>query len=84
MEAAELAAHSEELADQGHDCSAISLEESLRSTETIRDRVEGDSSILDAVKSGYSLDPILTKVLAAPTAFPQFKVEQGRVYDSTR
>ncbi|KAJ7937708.1 hypothetical protein B0H13DRAFT_1447082, partial [Mycena leptocephala] len=33
------------------------------------------------VKKGYVLDPIFSKVLESPTAYPQFQPEDGLLYD---
>ncbi|KAJ7829579.1 hypothetical protein B0H14DRAFT_2294422, partial [Mycena olivaceomarginata] len=80
LEAEALDAHSEELADRGNHRAGVSLEDSLKSKEKLRDRIEGSPSFLQEVNRGYTSDAIFAKVVANPTAFKQFKVESGLVY----
>lgn len=80
LEAAIFEEHREEMVALGHGFPSISLQEFLKSREKLSSRVEGGSPFLDCLKQGYALDPVIKKVLDAPTAFLQFKVEDGLIY----
>jgi hypothetical protein len=80
LEAVELEKHSEGLADQGFDRTAISLHESLESKEQLKTRIEGGSEFLNEIKEVYLHDAVFSKVLASSEVFPQFKVENGLIF----
>ena len=52
----------------------------MTSKERLRDRIEGSSEFLGEIKAGYLEDPVFSKVLSAPDAFPQFRVENGLIF----
>ncbi|KAJ7835420.1 hypothetical protein B0H13DRAFT_1566802, partial [Mycena leptocephala] len=80
IEAEELAKHSENLALEGFDTSAISLEDSLNAEPSLTITVEGDLGFLDNVRTGYADDPILGPIITNPLHFAQFTVQDGLIY----
>ena len=94
-EAAELVAHKEKPPEQPppedhqdrqdpHDDSDPTVGESLGLTPDLRPRVEGDRKILDAFRSGYSEDPVCSKVLDKIGHHASFEVDDDLLYTKNR
>ncbi|KAJ7473039.1 hypothetical protein B0H11DRAFT_1650597, partial [Mycena galericulata] len=82
-EAADMAKHAEELAREGFDTSAITLDEALRASPPKSISVEGNTGFFDSVRAGYTQDSVLGKVIGRPEAFPQFTLNDGLLYCDT-
>jgi hypothetical protein len=80
IEAQELHSHAEKMANEGHDVSTISLEESIASGPELRVRSEGDTSFEDDLRTTYSQDPFFPKILSQVSAYSQFELVDGLLY----
>ncbi|KAJ7440664.1 hypothetical protein B0H11DRAFT_1750598, partial [Mycena galericulata] len=80
IEAQELHDNAEELRAQGHDMSAISLEESLASPQSLEASIEGDTTLKGHIQASYTQDPFFKKILDKVEAYPQFESKDGLLY----
>jgi hypothetical protein len=83
IEAREMEKHVEELASEGVDTSAISLEDTLSANPPQVITTEGDVELLADIRPGYPQDSILGKVVSHPEAYPQFSISSDLIYCGT-
>ena len=86
QDAAELAAHKESppVQQKAEEHLNPTISESLGQTIDLHPRVEGDRSVLDAIRIGYDSDPVCAKVLSNIEHHANFTTTDGLLYTKNR
>ncbi|KAJ7126513.1 hypothetical protein C8R43DRAFT_958020 [Mycena crocata] len=84
IEAQELHDHAEEMKYEGRDVSSVTLEEALAAKPPNEILLAGDTQFPSDLAAAYAQDPFYSKIVANPSAFPQFTKTDNLYYINNR